>query len=88
MIRRPGKRMTVAQLKRRMDERFEAVDRRFEAVDKRLDLLAARMDAGFGSMHDTLNAILSIMKAKYDHHGRILQEHEDRIVDLEHPPAR
>jgi hypothetical protein len=37
MIPACGKRMTVAQLKERMDARFNAVDRRFDALAKKLD---------------------------------------------------
>jgi hypothetical protein len=58
MIRNRSRRMTVAQLKERMDARFKAADKRFDAVDERFDRLTARIDAGFHSMHDKLNAIL------------------------------
>ena len=65
--------MTVAQLKERMDARFNAVDRRFnaidkrfEAVDQRFDQLAVRMDVGFRSMHDKLNVILLALRHDYD----------------------
>ena len=104
MIRRRSRRMTVAQLKERMDarftavdqrfeavdqrfdavdQRFEALDRRFDAVDKRFDQLTVRMDAGFSSMHDTLNAILQVLTTRDDHQQEILNEHEDRLRDLE-----
>jgi len=73
MIRNPRRRMTVAQLKERMDARFNAVDRRFnaidkrfEAVDQRFDQLAVRMDVGFRSMHDKLNVILLALRHDYD----------------------
>ena len=82
MIRRRSRRMTVAQLKERMDARFTAVDHRFEvdqrfdAVDKRFDQLTVRMDAGFSSMHDKLNAILQVLTTRDDHPQKILNEHE------------
>jgi hypothetical protein len=59
-----------------VDKRFDEVDKRFDAVDRRFDQLSARLDAGF-------KAILQILKNKYDHHHKILDEHEDRIKDLE-----
>jgi hypothetical protein len=83
MIRHRSRRMTVAQLKDRMDARFKTVDTRFEAVDKRFDQLTARMDAGFSSLHDKMNAILQILDKKSDHHFKILHEHESRLNDLE-----
>ena len=69
MIRRPGQRMTVAQLKQQMDRRF--------------DEQRVRMDAGFTSLHDKLNAILQVLDRKSDHHFNILHEHEERLSDLE-----
>ena len=82
--------MTVAQLKEGMDARFTAVDHRFEAVDqcfdavdKRFDQLTVRMDAGFTSMHDKLNAILQVLTTRDSHQQKILNEHEDRLRDLE-----
>ena len=107
MIRNSTRRMTVAQLKERMDQRFnvvdqrleavdrrfdavdkrfEAVDKRFEAVDHRFDQLTVRQDVGFRSIHDKLdklNAILQIIDKKSDHHFKILNEHEERLSDLE-----
>jgi len=66
-----------------VDRRFDTVDKRFELVDARFDRLTARMDAGFVSMHDKLNAILRILDDKYQHHHKILGNHEDRLTDLE-----
>jgi hypothetical protein len=37
MIRNRSRRMTVAQLKERMDARFNVVDQRFDAIDQRFD---------------------------------------------------
>ena len=85
MIRHRSRRMTVTQLKDRMDarfktvdrrfrmvdQRFDAVDRRFDAVDQRFDQLSLEMDAGFSSMHDKLNAILRALKARDDHQQEI-----------------
>jgi len=85
--------MTVAHLNERMDARFKAVDKRFEAVDKRFeavdqgfDQLTVRMDAGFRSMHDKLDklgAVLQSLDKKSDHHFNILNEHDERLSDLE-----
>ena len=69
MIRTPGKRMTVFQLKQQMDRHF--------------DEQRVRMDAGFSSLHDKMNAILQILDKKSDHHFKILHEHEERLSDLE-----
>jgi hypothetical protein len=63
MIRNRSRRMTVGQLKERIDARFKAVDKRFDTVDKRFDRLTIRIDAGFSSMHDELNAMLSVAQA-------------------------
>jgi hypothetical protein len=41
------------------------------------------MDAGFNSMHDKLNAILRILDEKYQHHEKVLTEHDRRLSDLE-----
>jgi DNA anti-recombination protein RmuC len=111
MIRNPAKRMTVAQLRQRMDtrfddvtrrfgdvdkrfesidKRFESIDKRFESVDKRFDALetslGARIDARFGSVNDTLTAILQILDKKHDHHRKVLDVHERRLQDLEQLP--
>lgn len=69
MIRRPGKRMTVAQLKQQMDRRF--------------DQQRVRLDAGFSSMNDKLSAILQTLKTTDDHQQQILDEHDERLRDLE-----
>jgi ribosomal protein L44E len=79
-------RMTVARLKQRMDSRFNAVDRRFSAVDRRFDAVDRRFDAvdrRFDSIEKKLDVILATVKAQYEHHSRILDEHHDRISDLE-----
>ena len=44
MIRRARKPMTIPQLKRSMDRRFEHVDRRFKAVDRRFKAVDRRFD--------------------------------------------
>ena len=75
--------MTVAHLKERMDQRFKAVDKRFKAVDRRFDEQRIRIDAGFSSLHDKLNAILRALKAWDDHQQQIIDEHEERLRELE-----
>jgi hypothetical protein len=111
MIRRI--RMTVAQLKkhmdnrfktveRRMNRRFAAVDARFTAVDGRLDAMDARFDAidarfdrtdarmavGFESLDAKFDALFRILKDEQDHHTRIVDDHEERLKDLERPSGR
>jgi chromosome segregation ATPase len=66
-----------------VDKRFEAVDKRFEVVDKRFEKLTARMDAGFLSLHEKLNVVLRVLDDKYEHHRKILNNHEERLNDLE-----
>ena len=86
--------MTVAHLKERMDGRFKAVDKRFDAVDQRFDAvdtrfdqMTARMDADFRSIGDKLNTILTVVDRHYRHQQKILDEHDDRLKDLEPPPV-
>ena len=69
MIRNPGKRMTVAQLKQQMDRRF--------------DQQSARMDTRFDSVSEKLDAIFLSLKRMDDHHQQILTEHDNRLTDLE-----
>ena len=69
-----------------VDKRFDAVDKRFVQVDKRFHHLNAKMDAGLRSMHDKLDkltAVLQNLDNKSDHHFKILNEHDERISDLE-----
>ena len=76
MIPARSKRMTVAQLKVRMDARFAAVDRRFDRLEKRFDRFETKIDK-------TLDEILSTIKAGFKHHNEILDEHDERLKDLE-----
>jgi hypothetical protein len=70
--------MTVAQLKERMDARFNTVDRRFSAVDKRFDALDNKLD-------EHLARIKPLLK----HHDRVVDERDERLKDLEASrPAR
>ena len=45
MIRDRTRRMTVAHLRDRMDQRFKAVDKRFAAIDRRFDSVDKRFIA-------------------------------------------
>ena len=83
MIRHRSRRMTVAHLKERMDARFKAVDQRFDAVDERFARLSARMDGGFATMHDKLSAMIRVLKSRDDHQQQIIDEHEERLRELE-----
>jgi len=55
MIPNRSKRMTIAQLKERMDSRFRATDARFDAVDARFDAVDARFEA-INARFDSLDA--------------------------------
>ena len=94
MIRRAH--MTIAHLKKRMDVRFRtldkrlnrqfaSVDARFDAVDARLDRMEARSDARFDSIGDKLDALFRNLKDTQDHHTKIVNDHEERLKDLERP---
>jgi hypothetical protein len=72
MIRSRSRRMTVAQLKERMDARFNTVDRRFGAVDKRFDVLDKKLDEHLASI-----------KLLLKHHDRVVDEDDKRLKDLE-----
>lgn len=87
MIRNSSKRMTVAPLKKRIDHRFREVDKRFDAVDQRFsDLearLSARIDVRFESISDKLDSIASGIDGRLNHQANILDEHEERLKELE-----
>jgi hypothetical protein len=67
-----------------IDKRFDAIDKRLAAVDERFDRLTARMDARFDSLTEKLDAMINSAANHYRHYDRLLNEHEDRITDLEH----
>ena len=78
--------MTVAQLKARMDARFNTVDRRFNAIDKRFDAIDKRFDAidkRFGAIAKTLDAILAGITLQNQHYDTVVDEHDKRLNDLE-----
>jgi uncharacterized protein involved in exopolysaccharide biosynthesis len=79
MMRTPRRRMTVAQLKERMDTRFKAVDRRFDAADARVSAIDRKLD----SIGDKLNSIAKRLDDTLDGDYEILHEHEERLRDLE-----
>jgi hypothetical protein len=41
------------------------------------------MRAGFESVHAKIDTLIKIMETRYDHHDRILVEHDARLGDLE-----
>jgi chromosome segregation ATPase len=104
MIRRI--RMTVAQLKKHMDNRFKTVERgmnrrfaavdarfagvdgRLDAIDARLDRTDARMAAGFESLDAKFDALFRLLKDKQDHHSKVVDDHEERLKDLERATGR
>ena len=73
--------MTVAQLKERMDARFNAVDRRLEALEAHFRRLFHSMD----SLGQNVEANRRAMKTGFEHHEKVLSEHNRRITDLEPP---
>ncbi len=85
--------MTVAQLKDRMDARFNAADKRFDTIDKRFETVDKRfnavdkrfdaVDKRFDALGDKLNEILTSLKRRYEHHDYVVDEHDRRITDLE-----
>jgi hypothetical protein len=87
MIRNSSKRMTVAQLKQRVDKRFNAVDKRFDEVGRRFDDLEARVirriDIRFESISHKLDSIAISIDLKLKHHTKIVGEHEARLKELE-----
>jgi hypothetical protein len=94
MIRRA--RMTIAHLQKRMDVRFKTLDRRlsrrfasvgarFDGIDARLDRMDRHMDARFDSMGAKLDALVLTVKDGQEHLTRIVNNHEDRLNDLERP---
>ena len=73
-----------------VDKRFEAVDKRFDAVDKRFDTMGAAIDARFGqvdrnieSIGEKLDWIVRTLRDNYKHQQKALDEHENRLKDLE-----
>jgi len=83
MIPARSKRMTVSHLKEQMDRRFKTVHQRFDAIDDRFDRLTSTMDAGFASLHDKMNSILRALTNQDHHQQDLLNEHEERLRDLE-----
>ena len=100
MIPNRSKRMTIAQLKERMDSRFRATDARsdarFDAVDARLEAINARfdsLDAQFRRLFRNVESLAQKVGANTQgladglkHFDRVLSEHDKRIRDLEPPP--
>ena len=91
--------MTVAQLKKHMDNRFKtverrtnrrfaAVDARFDGIDARLDRTDARMAVGFESLDAKFDALFRMLKDEQDHHSSIVDNHEERLKDLERATGR
>jgi hypothetical protein len=72
MMRSRGRRMTVAELRERMDARFNIVDRRFSVVDRRFDALDQKLDEHLASI-----------KLLLKHHDRVVDEHDKRLNEVE-----
>ena len=66
MIRRSREPMTVSQLKRSMDRRFDRVDRRFERIDRRferIDRRFERIDRRIGDVVKTLRGEMVTLRS-------------------------
>jgi uncharacterized membrane-anchored protein YhcB (DUF1043 family) len=88
MLPARSKRMTVAQIKDRMDRRFKAVDQRFDVVDERFDTLEARFRRLFIHLESLSQQVAPnkrTMDAAFEHQSTVLEEHDDRITDLGPP---
>ena len=73
-----------------VDQRFDEVDKRFDEVDKRFDAMGAAIDARFGqvdrnieSIGEKLDWIVRTLHDNYQHQQKTLDEHENRLKDLE-----
>jgi hypothetical protein len=73
-----------------VDARFEAVDRRFDAIDARFGSMEAAIERRFAqtdrkveSLGEKLDRIAGILDNKCRHQQQALDEHEDRIKDIE-----
>lgn len=98
MMRRFGEPMTVAQLKQHMDRRFDRLDRRKAdksdlrrfAMKTDFPLVEARAEARFGevarqfeSLNAKIDSVLVYARGEIQQHTRVLDEHENRIRDLQ-----
>ena len=72
------KKADVKRLERKFDIRFSRVEMRVDSIETRMNILNDSMNARF----DRLERLLRTNSAEQ---RRILDEHEDRIRDLERP---
>jgi hypothetical protein len=79
-----------SRLSREMNARFTGVDRRLEAVDRRLNDMEAALRVEIGgiarqieSLGDKLGAMIRVLDGTVKEQGRTLDEHEERLKDLE-----
>jgi hypothetical protein len=92
-LRTTADKADVRRLERRMDERFGTVESRLGAVESRLDGVESRLggvesrlgrvERGVDSLGEKLDYIAGILNGKFDKHERVVNEHEDRLRDLE-----
>jgi hypothetical protein len=90
-------RMTVAQLKKRMDGRFNRVERLLRQIGPGLDEMRrglgemsvshrarfASLERRLISLDDKLDSITKRLDDKIEHHWIAVNEHEDRLRELE-----
>jgi len=86
------------ELKREMDRRFKRVDRRFERLERLIhaqgEQIRTEAERTRGYFEDTRRHFDVVAESWEDklkkvldpplHHVRVLQEHENRIADIEH----
>ena len=98
MMRRLVEPMTVAQLKRHMDRRFDRLDRRkanksdlrrlamkndMALIEARIDMRLGEVARQFDSVKEKIDSILTYVRGEIQQHTQVLDEHENRILDLQ-----
>jgi len=79
MIR--GRRMTVAQLKRKMDSRFDRVEGRLDHLEGRFDLLEGRFDR-LERRFDVLEGRFDVLEGRFDRLEGRFDTLEGRFDDM------
>lgn len=80
MIPPPPEPMTIEQLKKHMDRRFDRLER---TKADRSDLRRFATKNDFGRLEDRIVTVQRILEGIVRHQGIVLDDHEARIRDLE-----
>ena len=85
MIRAPKRRMTIAQLKRHMDRRFAMTNKRLQRCATKEDLqrCATKEDLQRFATNATMDRQMGALDVKLVDRDRIVDNHENRLCDLE-----